>query len=65
MIKNTLAKQGSFFKSLRYLRWGGGMAKPSNQKKAQAWKLIENGADSPASGACFVGQFFVEQRLTG
>ena len=37
---------------------GVGTAKPSSQKKAKAWKLLEIATESPASGARFVGQWF-------
>ena len=48
---------------LRYLRCVStgsttrvGTAKPSSQKKAKAWKLLEIAAESPVSGARFVGR---------
>jgi hypothetical protein len=36
-------------------RAGAGGGTPSDWKKAEAWKMLENGAESPASGARFVG----------
>src|SRR5512140_2507101 len=36
---------------VRYLRWGGGTAKPSTEKKAEAKKTLEKRGDSPASSA--------------
>ena len=37
---------------------GAGTAKPSSQKKAKAWKLLGMCAESPASGARFVGTLY-------
>jgi hypothetical protein len=45
---------------LRYLRWGGD-EKAVQPEKAQAWKMLENGVESPASGAHFVRWHFTKE----
>jgi hypothetical protein len=40
---------------LRYLRWGGD-GEAVEPEKAKASKILENGAESPASDARFVSQ---------
>jgi hypothetical protein len=42
-------------------RAGAGGGTPSDWKKAEAWKMLENGAESPASGARFVRRFYFAQ----
>jgi hypothetical protein len=41
---------------LRYLRWGGGRRSRPARKMIRRRKLLEIAAESPASGARFVGQ---------
>jgi hypothetical protein len=49
---------------LRYLRWGGdGEARPTGKMKRRR-KLLEICAESPASDARFVGQFYGKQLST-
>ena len=40
---------------LRYLRWGGGRRSRPTRKMLRRVKLLEIAAESPASGARFVG----------
>ena len=48
---------------LRYLRWGGGRRSRPTRKMIRRRKLLEIAAESPASGARFVGQFYRMQDL--
>ena len=41
---------------LRYLRWGGGRRSRPTGKMIRRVKLLEIAAESPASGARFVGR---------
>jgi len=43
---------------LRYLRWGGGRRSRPTRKMIRRVKLLEMCAESPASGARFVGWLF-------
>jgi len=43
---------------LRYPRWGGGRRSRPTGKRLRRGKMLEIAADSPASGARFVGRFF-------
>ncbi len=43
---------------LRYPRWGGGRRSRPTGKMIRRRKMLEIAADSAASGARFVGQFF-------
>ncbi len=42
---------------MRYLRWGGGTAKPSSQKKAEAQKTPENAATPQRQVHAVLGAF--------
>ncbi len=48
---------------LRYLRWGCGRRSRPARKMIRRRKLPEIAADSPASGARFVGTLFALRRL--
>jgi len=68
-MKRTLRLEDDFVfalglpNGLRYLRWGGGRRSRPTGKMIRRVKLLEICADSPASGARFVGRFFVGQEF--
>ena len=50
---------------MRYPRWGGGRRSRPTGKMKRCRKLLEIAAESPASGARFVGQFLFTKNIVG
>jgi len=59
----VLAMQGSPLTVCITCVWAG-VDKVWEQEKLEARKMLENGADSHTSGACFVGRVVVQDTLT-